>query len=59
MEVSLWMTVISDIICAIIGGFFGVIGTTYSIKRKEKKNMKQKAGHNSTQIQVGGDYNGK
>jgi hypothetical protein len=59
MEVSLWVTIISDVACAIIGGIFGVIGKTYSIKRKEKKNMKQKAGDNSTQIQVGGDYNGK
>ena len=43
MEVSLWVTIISDVVCAIIGGIFGVIGKTYSIKRKEKKEYETKS----------------
>lgn len=59
MEVSLWITIVSDIACAIIGGIFGVLGKTYYQKRKEKRVLKQKAGDNVNQIQVGGDYHGR
>lgn len=59
MEVSLWITIVSDIVCTIIGGVFGIIGKSYLIKRKQKKIMKQSARDNSTQIQIGGDYNEK
>lgn len=59
MEVSLWITIVSDIVCAIIGGVFGVLGKTISQKNKEKRVLKQKAGDHANQLQIGGNNNGR
>ena len=37
----------------------GAVGYRVGIKKTNKVNQKQKAGKNSSQIQVGKDYNGK
>ncbi|MCM1197207.1 MAG: hypothetical protein NC310_09105 [Roseburia sp.] len=61
MEVSIWITIISDVVCALIGVIGGVIGKTYYYKKKNKKIIKQKqiGGDSSQQIQIGDIKNGR
>jgi len=56
MELPVWITIVSDIACTIIGGIFGFFIKTILVKNKEKRKLSQNAGDNSTQIQIGGDY---
>lgn len=46
---------IAEIIIAIIG-VIAAIGITFSFVNRKNK-MKQKSGNNSTNIQIGGDFN--
>lgn len=50
-------TAIITLILGLITG--GTIGYRIGIKKTIKINQKQKAGDNSSQIQVGGNYNDK
>lgn len=64
MDVPIWVTIISDIVCAVITGVFGFFGgKAYYKKQISKKTnkivQKQKAGNDSQQTQIGGDLHVK
>lgn len=59
MTIDLWVSILTNVGCTIIGGLIGFFTKTIMIKNTDKKSLKQKAGKESIQIQIGGDVNAK